>query len=138
MPRVNAVLETCLWVEDLDRALAFYTSVCGFEKIEEAPGRLIALSVAGRHVLLLAKVGASREPGETGGGTIPPFDGSGEGHLAFAVSASELEKWEGWLAQKGVPIESRVDWERGGKSLYFRDPDGNVLELATPGVWSIY
>jgi len=138
VPKVDGLLETALWVSDLQRSLDFYHSVFGFEKIEEAPDRLIALGVAGRQVLLLAKVGASTQPGANPGGAIPPFDGSGEGHVAFAITESEWDPWEEWLQEKGIKIENRVNWERGGRSLYFRDPDGNVLELGTPGIWSIY
>ncbi|MDF2970539.1 MAG: glyoxalase, partial [Microvirga sp.] len=42
------------------------------------------------------------------------------------------------LGERKIPIESRVTWPRGGTSLYFRDPDGHVLELATPGLWATY
>jgi catechol 2,3-dioxygenase-like lactoylglutathione lyase family enzyme len=42
------------------------------------------------------------------------------------------------LASGGVTIEARNNWERGGRSIYFRDPDGHLLELATPGLWSVY
>jgi catechol 2,3-dioxygenase-like lactoylglutathione lyase family enzyme len=59
-------------------------------------------------------------------------------HLAFAVPVAELDAWEAWLEQNGVAIEERRTWERGGRSLYFRDPDQHLIELATPGTWSIY
>jgi predicted enzyme related to lactoylglutathione lyase len=36
-----------------------------------------------------------------------------------------------------VAIEKIVDWPGGGRSLYFRDPAGNSLELATPRIWGI-
>ena len=39
---------------------------------------------------------------------------------------------------EGIAIEGRTDWSRGGHSIYFRDPDGHLLELATPGLWTIY
>ncbi len=138
MPKVSGVLETNLYVDDLERSLDFYQTIFGFEKLEEAPGRLIGLSVAGRQVLLLAKKGASTKPSVVPGGIIPPCDGTGQSHLALAIPASESEEWEGWLKEKGVAIESKVTWERGGTSLYFRDPDGHLLELGTPGLWSIY
>jgi catechol 2,3-dioxygenase-like lactoylglutathione lyase family enzyme len=67
-----------------------------------------------------------------------PHDGDGQLHLAFAISASELAKWESWLAENGIPVEEKRTWDLGGTSLYFRDPDRHLLELTTPGVWSIY
>jgi catechol 2,3-dioxygenase-like lactoylglutathione lyase family enzyme len=52
--------------------------------------------------------------------------------------ADALPQREQRLATKGVAIEGRTRWSRGGQSLYFRDPDGHLLELATPGLWAIY
>lgn len=96
------------------------------------------LEVSGPHVLLLCREGASTEPVETEGGVIPPHDGGGPAHLAFAIEREELGAWTDWLTECGVEIESRVRWERGGESLYFRDPDGHALELVTPGTWDNY
>jgi catechol 2,3-dioxygenase-like lactoylglutathione lyase family enzyme len=72
------------------------------------------------------------------GGTIPPHDGHGPLHMAFAVAADALPQWEQRLAEEGVAVEGRTSWSRGGRSIYFRDPDGHLLELATPGLWAIY
>ena len=72
------------------------------------------------------------------GGTIPPHDGSGALHVAFAISAAELPRWEEHLRAHDIGIEGRTAWRRGGTSNYFRDPDGPLLELATPGLWTIY
>ncbi len=138
MPEINGVLETQLWVEDLERSYRFYHEVFGCQQIDGGPDRLIALSIEDRQVLLLAKKGASREPIVLPGGTIPPFDGEGQSHLAFSISPDQLATWEEWLSEKGIEIESKVSWMRGGTSLYFRDPDGNLLELGTPGLWTIY
>ena len=64
-------------------------------------------------------------------------------HVAQATSPlpfpqTALETWRTRLRECGIEIESEVQWERGGASLYFRDPDANLLELATPGVWPNY
>ena len=67
-----------------------------------------------------------------------PHDGEGELHVAFAIAAADLANWEAWLAENGIAIEETKKWEAGGISLYFRDPDRHLLEIATPGVWSIY
>jgi len=89
-------------------------------------------------VLLLFKRGSSLALQTSPGGSIPPHDGSGPLHVAFAIDAGELEAWEARLDQLGIPVEGRMEWPRGGRSLYFRDPDGHLLELITPGVWQSY
>lgn len=137
MPGVNGVLETCLYVDDLARAERFYEGLLGFPKMH-GDSRFAALNVAGRDVLLLFKRGETTQPIETPGGIIPPHDGLGPNHLAFAISASELGAWEKHLEAKGVSIESRVKWPMGGISIYFRDPDDNLVEMGTPGLWPIY
>jgi catechol 2,3-dioxygenase-like lactoylglutathione lyase family enzyme len=136
-PPVEGILESALYVEDVNRAVDFYADVFGFETLFQ-DGRIAALAVAGRQVFLLFKRGASAEPSVTPGGTIPGHDGAGVLHMAFAIESSHLEGWRKWLGAKGVAVESTVEWPRGGASLYFRDPDGHVIELATRGTWSIY
>ncbi len=103
-----------------------------------ADWRLIAYDVAGRSVLLVFKRGASVQGATLPGGTIPGHDGHGPLHLAFAIDASALDEWEERLKLYGVEIEGRTRWPRGGKSIYFRDPDGHLIELATPGLWPTY
>ena len=89
-------------------------------------------------VLLLFAKGATLETVHMPGGTIPPHDGAGRLHVAFAVGDAELTDWEARLAQAGVEIEGRAAWPRGGRSIYFRDPDGHLVEFATPGLWPTY
>jgi catechol 2,3-dioxygenase-like lactoylglutathione lyase family enzyme len=100
--------------------------------------RLSAYAVAGHDVLLVFRKGTTGQTVVLPGGTIPGHGGDGVLHVAFAISKDELDRWEAHLASRGVDIEGRNHWERGGRSLYFRDPDGHLLELATPGLWSIY
>jgi len=126
LPKLDGVLETALYVDDMERSVQFYQKIFGFQVID-AFGRGSALSVCERQVLLIFKKRAS-----------PDHDGSGQLHLAFAIPASELNHWEQWLTENGIAIEQRRTWTWGGQSVYFRDPDGHLLELATPGVWSIY
>lgn len=134
-PRVSGVLETSLYVADLERAQAFYWRLFGFETFVH-DGRMCALGVPGSQILLLFKRGSTNQPAPgPNGGTIPPHHGEGPLHLCFAIPFGELAAWEQHLTREGVLIESRVRWPRGGTSLYFRDPDGNSLEVATPGLW---
>jgi len=138
MPALTGVLETSLWVNDTQRSGDFYRRIL---KLKTLGGdeRLCALSVAEHQVLLLFKKGASLEAIPRPGGTLPGgIDATGRTHLSFAIPVKEYDNWKLWLTQNGIHIESEVKWERGGRSLYFRDPDEHSLELATPGTWEIY
>jgi catechol 2,3-dioxygenase-like lactoylglutathione lyase family enzyme len=136
-PRLRGILETAVYVEDLERSRQFYAAL--FElPLMVGDDRFCAFDVGGRDVLLLFRKRGTTSPVPTPGGVIPPHDGDGHLHLAFAVARPDLEDWEARLRERGIEIESRVDWPAGGTSLYFRDPDGHLLELATPGLWKNY
>ena len=100
--------------------------------------RLCAYDIGGMSVLLLFRRGSTLETVHLPGGTIPPHDGAGPLHIAFAIQAAELGEWEQRLAERGIAVEGRTDWPRGGHSLYFRDPDGHLVEMATPGIWKTF
>jgi catechol 2,3-dioxygenase-like lactoylglutathione lyase family enzyme len=134
MPAVQGILETALYVSDLQRAAAFYTRVFGFETLLESD-RLIALDVAGRSVLLLFKEGATGEAAAVPGGIIPAHAGAGPTHFAFSIAAGDVAAWKQHLQAQSVNIESTVNWPGGAESVYFRDPDNNLVELITPGFW---
>ena len=137
-PALTGVLETALVVEDVARAARFYCDLFGFEVLVESD-RLCAINVKPGQVLLLFRRGGSLDDIQLPGGLLPGgMDAQGRGHMAFAISPEHLDQWRQWLEQNSVAIESTLRWERGGTSLYFRDPDGNLLELATPGVWANY
>lgn len=137
MPDLVGVLETVLYVEAFERACPFYEQVLGLNSIYRDE-RLSAYDVGGRGVLLLFLRGRSLQAVRLPGGSIPPHDGSGPLHIAFSIAADALRAWEAKLADAGIGIESRVKWPAGGESIYFRDPDGHLLELATPGLWPGY
>jgi catechol 2,3-dioxygenase-like lactoylglutathione lyase family enzyme len=130
-PKTDGILESSLYVSDLARSVQFYENIFGFRVISDFGERGCALEAGNRQVLLLFKKGASRA-------ITAPHDGDGELHLAFAIRAEELAVWEAWLAENGIPVEEKTAWKLGGTSLYFRDPDRHLIEVATPGVWSIY
>ncbi len=135
-PRLAAVLETALYAADLPKARRFYEGVLGLAPMF-ADERLAAYAV-GASVLLLFQRGTTEQPVRLPGGCIPPHGAQGCQHLALAIAAEELEPWVVQLEAAGVPIEERTQWPRGAVSLYFRDPDGHLLELATPGLWPNY
>lgn len=138
-PAINGVVESILYTDDLAAALAFYRDVLGLAPMKGDPSRFQALDAGAGRVLLLFKRGATLVPQPVPtGGTIPPHDGSGPQHIAFGISAADCERWRERLNERGVAVESEARWERGGRSLYFRDPDGHLVELVTPGIWPNY
>jgi catechol 2,3-dioxygenase-like lactoylglutathione lyase family enzyme len=136
-PRISGLLETSLYVADLERAAAFYEGVLGLRVMLRSP-RLVALDAGRQGVLLLFLAGATSADVVEAGGTIPGHEGVGRLHMAFAVPAEDLESWRTRLAAAGVALTGEMAWARGGVSLYIADPDGHVVELATPGLWPNY
>ncbi len=133
-PQINGILETSLYVTHPTKSFEFYRRVFGFELIDTDPKegisdetRLCAMRAGDRSILLLFKKAATADTNVTG--AI---------HVAFGISRADLPAWEAWLSQQGITIELRKTWKYGGEALYFRDPDGHLLEVVTPGVWSIY
>ena len=130
-PKSDGFLESSLYVRDVAASARFYARIFGFPVVSDFGERGCAMKAGERQVLLLFKKGGSV-------GIPSPHDGDGELHIAFAIPASELTRWEAWLEENGVPIEEKRTWDLGGESIYFRDPDRHLLEIASPGVWSIY
>lgn len=133
--RVRGVLETCLYAEDLEAAEGFYAGVLGLEAFQRAPGRHVFFRCGGSAVFLVFNPKKTREPDPKLG--VSPHGATGEGHVAFAVREEELDAWRGRLAASGVAIEQEIGWPGGGRSLYFRDPAGNSVELASPRIWRL-
>ena len=130
-PNTQGFLESSLYVDDVTQSARFYEKIFGFRVISDFGQRGCALEAGVRQVLLLFKKGGSQA-------TPTPHDGHGELHVAFAIEPEELQAWEGWLAENGIVVEEKRSWALGGQSIYFRDPDRHLIEIATPGVWSIY
>lgn len=126
------ILETCLYVDDLDAATAFYQDVLGLEKFAGVRGRHVFFR-CGQGVFLLFNPAQTEKPA----GDVPAHGARGPGHVAFAMSSEEAAAWREHLTAQGVAIEAEVWWPRGGFSLYFRDPAGNSVELTTPQTWGL-
>jgi catechol 2,3-dioxygenase-like lactoylglutathione lyase family enzyme len=132
----KAVLETSLYVNNVDRAVAFYEQVLGLHRVEDgyfAGGRGAALQVGdGPSVVLLFRAEVTRL-----GGELPTHGTTGAGHVAFRVEPEELPLWRERLRECGVAIEREFAFGDHPPSIYFRDPDGNSLELAVSQIWKL-
>lgn len=126
----DGVLETCICVDDLDAAEAFYGGVLGLVRIERHPERHVFYR-CGPGVFLIFVA----EHSSLADSALPPHGTSGPGHAAFAVPGEDIELWKHHLAANHIEIEHEIDWPQGGRSIYFRDPAGNSIELAEPRIW---
>src|SRR4051812_30670111 len=88
MPQIKAIVETALYVDDMPRAREFYEAL-GL-RLLRADERMCAFDVGGCSILLLFTRGSTLTTISMPGGTIPPHDGHGPLHIAFAVAADDL------------------------------------------------
>lgn len=133
----HGVLETVLYAPDLAAAEAFYRDVLGLDLVSTEPGRHVFFRCGKQMVLVFDPETTSTKPHEMFGSLIPLHGAQGAGHVAFAVKDAELDDWRARLRKAGIAIESEISWPQGGQSVYFRDPAGNSLELATPTLWGL-
>jgi catechol 2,3-dioxygenase-like lactoylglutathione lyase family enzyme len=127
-PRITGVLETSLYVGDIDRAEQFYREVLGLRQVGKEADRHVFFRV-GAGVLLLFRAASTRATA-----SVPPHGADGPGHVCLTTDPADYERWKERLRERGIAIEQETRWERG-RSFYFRDPDGNVLEVANADIW---
>ena len=131
-PGISAVLETILYVDDIEAARGFYEGLHGLNP----HGMHSELGVGyrlDRQMLLLFVAELSSRPGRI----VPSHGASGPGHVAFTASPAEIEQWKQYLLSCGIGIEQDHHWDNGARSIYFRDPAGNSLEFTSPQLWGL-
>lgn len=132
MEPIHAVIETAIYVSDLTATEAFYRDILGLAVLAKEPGRHVFFRVGDRNVLLAFLAETTLK-----GDILPAHGAQGPGHFALGIGTAELDGWRQHLQHHDIAIEKEVGWPRGGKSIYFRDPARNLVELITPGVWGL-
>jgi len=133
----SAILETALYAQNLSECEAFYTKVIGLQPFARFENRHVFYKV-GESMFLLFNPDETQIVGPPiNGSIVSPHGAYGAGHAAFRMKESEIDGWRAQLKAHGVEIESEVNWPHGGFSIYFRDPAGNSVELATPALWGM-
>jgi catechol 2,3-dioxygenase-like lactoylglutathione lyase family enzyme len=130
--QIQAVIETAIYVDDLRGAETFFGTILGLPVLAREPGRHVFFQV-GLSTVLLAFLAKTTLKGDQ----LPAHGATGPGHFALGIEADSFDAWLDHLQGHGVVIEKQVHWPTGGKSLYFRDPAGNSVELVTPGLWGL-
>ena len=131
-----AVLESALYVDDLEKAEAFYGGVLGLDFVSRVDGRHVFFR-CGEAIVLLFNAAATRVVLANAKLPVPVHGASGQGHLCFRATSSEMDQWIARLESHGVIIEADFIWPSGGRSIYFRDPSGNSLEFGEPKIWGL-
>jgi catechol 2,3-dioxygenase-like lactoylglutathione lyase family enzyme len=131
-PTISGVLETCLYHDGDERAEVerFYTEVLGLRAVARWPDGLAFRAGAGVLLLFDRDLLAKRE------GPISAHGAAGPGHACLlAADQRAYEDWRQALERRGIEITHEQEWDGGGRSFYFADPAGNLLEIADRDLW---
>ncbi len=119
---IRAIDYTIIFVRDMEAMRYFYESVMGFPMLRQLSANWLEYRVGGNTLVL-------SRPGLTAADIPTPY-GSASLHLAFKVSAREVDQCAEELICKGIDLVSPpTNRDFGHRTLFFRDPDGNLLEL---------
>lgn len=124
MTTILGLAEAVLYVTDLDEAADFYTDVLGLPLTASFNEARFLQTGKNSTIILFDVEGIQKRES-----VIPSHGAVGEGHVALAVPAGEMNDWRERLESHGIPIEHEQDWPQGTHSIYFRDPSGNSVEL---------
>jgi catechol 2,3-dioxygenase-like lactoylglutathione lyase family enzyme len=128
---ITGVYETVLYADDVAAAATFYADVLGLRLVDGPDELAAAFRLADGGVLLIFDPSRSSVPGRP----APSHGATGAGHVAFSVEEGALDGWSERLRECGVEIELERGWQRGGRSIYVRDPAGNSVELVEGDLW---
>lgn len=161
LPRLSHILETCLYVRSMDRAVTFYRDILKLTPTVSSPR--LTMFPLGNTSLILFQLGATEKDNvsidkDTGSSLTVAGHGPDRGvldvllgsdsessdtvaqslHAHFCLAAhspDDVQAWEKYLASKDVKMRGVMKWGRGGRSVYFEDVDGNVGEIGSKGIW---
>jgi len=128
------ILETAVYVDDLEAAEAFYGGLLGLERIGRVPGRHVFFR-CGAGVLLVFDPQATEVVDPRSPLPVPPHGARGPGHLCFAAEPLGLDAWRERLGAAGGPVEAEETLPGGPPSFHFRDPARNPPEVGEARVW---
>lgn len=133
---IDSILETALYVDDLDAAEAFYGELLGLERVLRAGDRHVFYRCGPGILLIFNRAETLKSPPDDAL-PVPPHGTTGPGHVCFRMDGPAIDRMVEKLNKAGIVIESDFRWPTGARSLYFRDPAGNSLECAEPRLWNL-
>ncbi|PCI08460.1 glyoxalase/bleomycin resistance/extradiol dioxygenase family protein [bacterium] len=129
----QSILETVLYANSIDEAVWFYHEVLGLDMPAGQSNLMTLFRIDANQVLLIFDPKISDQPGRG----VPSHGARGPGHIGLGIQLSDYQAWLDRLSEHGIAIEKEIEWERSylAKSIYFRDPSGNSVELITTDIW---
>jgi catechol 2,3-dioxygenase-like lactoylglutathione lyase family enzyme len=109
----------------------FYEEILNLRPLEEPDELSAAFRLPDGRMLLIFDAERASRPGRR----VPSHGAQGPGHVAFSVVPGALNAFLAALRQRGVEVEREIGWGAGGRSVYFRDPAGNSVELVEGEAW---
>jgi len=147
---ITGISHVGISVANLERSISFYRDLLGMRLIQEVPlgganydaimglkgtqGRIAVLRTGNLEIELLEFKRPVPRPVD------PDRPVSDQGISHFAIHVEDIAGLHARLKAAGVRFHSALIYFRSWATTaaYFRDPDGHLLELATPGLWAIY
>lgn len=121
---ILGVAEAVLYVSDIECARIFYTNVLGLPVSYQFDDAIFLQTGQNSTIILF-----DTEKMKLRQSVIPMHGTHGQGHVCLAIPPQQMDAWRARLLMHNVDIEHEQDWPQGTHSIYFRDPDGNSLEL---------
>jgi catechol 2,3-dioxygenase-like lactoylglutathione lyase family enzyme len=130
-PRVEGTLETSLYHEPQEREAVerFYAEALRLSLVARWDDGL-AFRVGPGVILLFDRAGLAERSGP-----IADHGTTGPGHACLRAAPGDYERWREQLVEAEVEIVHDHEWSEGKRSFYFRDPAGNLLEVADADLW---
>jgi catechol 2,3-dioxygenase-like lactoylglutathione lyase family enzyme len=128
MPITPDTVSVRYMVDDVERAVAFYTTHLGFELHMSAAPAFADVLRGNLRLLLSGPASSAGRPMPDGEQPVP--GGWNRIHLMVADLAAEVER----LRAAGVPFRNDVVTGPGGRQILLLDPAGNVVELFQPAM----
>ncbi|HSA74085.1 MAG TPA: VOC family protein [Nitrososphaeraceae archaeon] len=133
--KFRKIVETSIYSSHLEKMKKFYVDKLGLELVSEQKGRHVFLKTDKNMLLIFAHEVTATEKETSHGATTPPS----MVHFAFEIESDEYEAAKDLLEKNNIQIEKEIVWENDNrsKSIYFRDPSGNLVEFITRNFWDV-
>jgi catechol 2,3-dioxygenase-like lactoylglutathione lyase family enzyme len=134
--KFKKIVETSIYSSDLEKMKEFYVDKLGLEFVSEQRGRHVFLKTDKNMLLIFNHTVTTTEKETNHGAPTPPS----MVHFAIEIEPDEYRKAMKLLEESNIQIEKEIAWknEFKSRSIYFRDPAGNLVEFITRNHWDVF